>query len=202
MVLTKILRQDVAEIAMQNVSFVLILAVVGVFSWRSRAFNVGGMLVFTLAAYAAWSLGSFVWALPVLLGLLVYTVAVYAARHEAFLKVRSVFKAIIPPVLVLLAANVAYQFDNRATYNFLYGPYLTGCVAVTIQSCWALLLVDWQPPPASRESAVLVASALCTAILAVPPWLVVEGASLTAIGFDVRDVYGLSRSVRQRDTTR
>ena len=130
----------------------------------------------------AWSLGSFVWALPVLLGLLVYTVAVYAARHEAFLKVRSVFKAIIPPVLVLLAANVAYQFDNRATYNFLYGPYLTGCVAVTIQSCWALLLVDWHPPLASRELAVLGVSALCMAILAVPQWLVVEGASLTAIG--------------------
>ena len=180
-VLTKILRQDLAEIAMQNISFLLICLVVGLFAWRSRALNVGGMLVFTLAAYAAWSLGSFYWSMPVFLGLLVYAVAVYASRQTEIHKVRSVVKAILPPFLVLVAANAAYQFDQRLLFNYLYGPFVTGCAAVAAQSCWVLILNHRQLSPTGRQTGVFLLALICTTAIVWPPSLVISGATFAAV---------------------
>lgn len=169
-VLTKILRQDLAEIAAQNASLWLICLIVGWAAWRTWAFNVGGTIVFILAAYAAWSLGSFYWALPAFLGLAGYTMSLFFARHRETYKVRPVVRSLLTPFLILAAANVAFQFDAVDTFNFLFGPYLAGCIMVGVQRVWIQLRTDWLIGIWLRLIGVVATAVMGATLIAVPLW--------------------------------
>ena len=67
-ILGKITTKPLSEVVFQNLSLLAICLAVGLVVWRFRSFNVGGAITFILFAYGTWSLGSWVWALPVFVG--------------------------------------------------------------------------------------------------------------------------------------
>jgi phytol kinase len=133
-VLQKITTKPIAHIAMQNVAFVCIVALVLLLVWKIEWFNAGGALAVTLFVFAAWSLGPrFRWVIPVFIGLFclaLVRVFVLKRGERRRLKVRAVTRALIVPFLFLLAANMTLQFD------LFYGPYLAACAAVFAFVAW------------------------------------------------------------------
>jgi phytol kinase len=127
-VLQKITTKPLPHIAMQNVAFVCIVALVLLLSWRIHWFNAGGAFAVTLFVFAAWSLGPrYRWAIPVFIGLAGLALARFLVRRRGErrrLKVRAVTRTLIVPFLFLLAANMTGLFD------LFYGPYLAACAAV------------------------------------------------------------------------
>jgi phytol kinase len=126
-ILGKITTKPLSEVIYQNVSLLAICLGVGLAAWRFRSFNVGGAITFILFAYGTWSLGSWVWTLPVLLGLAGYLAVqprFAPPGHGSALKVRTVVRALLPPFILLLLAN---SLARDATF---FGPYLAASAAV------------------------------------------------------------------------
>lgn len=133
-VLQKITTKPLGHIALQNVAFVCIVALVLLLAWRIEWFNAGGAIAVTLFVFAAWSLGPrYRWALPVFIGLgglaLVRVLLVRRGERRR-LKVRAVTRALIVPFVFLLAANMTTLFD------VFYAPYLAACAAVFAFVAW------------------------------------------------------------------
>jgi dolichol kinase len=126
-ILGKITTKPLSEVVYQNLSLLAICLGVGFAAWRFRSFNVGGAITFILFAYGTWSLGSWMWTLPVFLGLAVY-LAVWLRfappGHGSGMKVRTVTRALLPPFVVLLLSNSLAQ---DATF---FGPFLAASAAV------------------------------------------------------------------------
>lgn len=135
LVLTKTMQTDVYDLSIQNVSFLAILTIVIVFSYVSRAFNVGGAIVVCLGSYSCWAMGSFDWALPVFVGFGFYLVASRIAKSPWKLRVRPVLISLLPPLLILAAANIFLNVDRVDGYRFLFVPFLTSVSMALTQGC-------------------------------------------------------------------
>jgi phytol kinase len=174
-VLAKITTKPVPHIALQNLAFVGIVALVLLLAWKIEWFNAGGALAVTLFVFAAWSLGPrYRWAIPVFIALTALAVVrVFVVRRgeRRRLKVRAVTRALIVPFLFLLAANMTSQFD------LFYAPYLAACAAVfafvtwtggraasafILGGCAAMLIVLPMQVATSSAAAVIVVVALMT----------------------------------------
>jgi phytol kinase len=133
-VLQKITTKTVEHIALQNVAFVCIVALVLLLAWRIEWFNAGGAIAVTLFVFAAWSLGDrFRYVIPVFIGLFgLALVRIFVIRRgdRRRLKVRAVTRALIVPFLFLLAANMTGLFD------LFFPPYLAACAAVFAFVAW------------------------------------------------------------------
>lgn len=177
-VLAKITTKPVAEIAYQNLSFILIFAVIGIVSWKFRSFNTGGMIAIVLFTFATWSLGSRRWALPVMLAIAAFILAkaALAGRTGEPLRVRVITHAVFVPFLVLLAANLTGRF------GFFFAPYLMGIVMVLALVWWdgRMRLGLWQRwGDATVAGAIGAVAAL---VVALPVWLIVpEAPSFTTL---------------------
>lgn len=130
-ILGKITTKPLEEVVFQNLSLLAICLAVALLVWRFRSFNVGGAITFILFAYGTWSLGSWLWASPVLAGFLLYLAAWLAfARHFApkghgtGFKVRTLSRAFLPPFAFLLVGNSLRQLPDW------FGPYLAASAAV------------------------------------------------------------------------
>lgn len=126
-ILGKITTKPLSEVVYQNLSLLAICLVIGFAAWRFRSFNVGGAITFILFAYGTWSLGSWVWTLPVLVGFVGYLAAwkrFAPPGHGSGLKVRTVARALLPPFAMLVLAN---SLARDATF---FGPYLAASAAV------------------------------------------------------------------------
>jgi phytol kinase len=165
-VLQKITTKPVLHIALQNVAFVCIVALVLLLAWRIEWFNAGGAIAVTLFVFAAWSLGDhYRWAIPVFIGLAgLALVRVFVLRRgeRRRLKVRAVTRALIVPFVFLLAANMTGLFDT------FYAPYLAACAAVFAFVAWT----------GGRAVNALAAGA-CAALLLVLPMRIALPASAT-----------------------
>jgi phytol kinase len=133
-VLQKITTKTVEHIALQNVAFVCIVAVVLLLAWRIEWFNAGGAIAVTLFVFAAWSLGDhYRYVIPVFIGLFgLALVRIFVIRRgdRRRLKVRAVTRALIVPFVFLLAANMSGLFD------VFFAPYLAACAAVFAFVAW------------------------------------------------------------------
>ena len=126
-ILGKITTKPLSEVIFQNLSLLAICLGVGLAVWRFRSFNVGGAITFILFAYGTWSLGSWVWTLPVFVGFAGYLAAWkrYAPPgHASGIKVRTVARALLPPFSMLVLAN------SLGRYEMFFGPYLGASAAV------------------------------------------------------------------------
>jgi dolichol kinase len=126
-ILGKITTKPLSEVVYQNVSLLAICLGVGLAVWRFRSFNVGGAITFILFAYGTWSLGSWVWALPVFLGFAGYLAAwlrFAPPGHGAGIKVRTLARALLPPFTMLLLAN---SLEDGGRF---FSPYLAASAAV------------------------------------------------------------------------
>jgi len=126
-ILGKITTKPLSEVIFQNLSLLAICLAIGLAVWRFRSFNVGGAIAFILFAYGTWSLGSWIWTLPVLLGFAVYLAAwlrFAPPGHGSGLKVRIIARALLPPFTMLLLANSLRRDET------FFAPYLAASAAV------------------------------------------------------------------------
>jgi hypothetical protein len=126
-ILGKITTKPLSEVVYQNLSLFFICLGVGLAVWRFRSLNVGGAISFILFAYGTWSLGSWVWALPVLVGFAGYLAAwlrFAPPGHASGVKVRTVARALLPPFTMLLLANMLQR------YEMFFAPFLAASAAV------------------------------------------------------------------------
>ncbi|HTG36462.1 MAG TPA: hypothetical protein VLB76_26390 [Thermoanaerobaculia bacterium] len=126
-ILGKITTKPLSEVIFQNLSLLAICLGVGLAAWRFRSFNVGGAITFILFAYGTWSLGSWMWSLPVFLGFAGYLAAwlrFAPPGHGSGLKVRTVVRALLPPFSMLVLSN------SLARNEFFFAPYLAASAAV------------------------------------------------------------------------
>lgn len=127
--LDKITAKPLAEIIFQNVSLLAIAAGVALAARRARAFNTGATLVGVLFTYAAWSLGSWLWALPALTALLVFLLP---RGDRLKVRARTLLRAVLPALAVLIIANA------RANYADGYGPFTAAVAMLLALGGWAL----------------------------------------------------------------
>ncbi|MCP4203950.1 MAG: hypothetical protein GY769_18690 [bacterium] len=166
-VLGKITTKPVPEIVFQNLSLVAICVVMALLVRRYPFFNVGAAIAVVLFSYANWSLGSWVWAVPVLAGVAVYLVAsMQLARGRApRLRVRTVARALIPLFLILVVANAFGQ------YRMLFGPYLAACGSVLAFSLANPVLRLERLQLGPRLARVALVALITTAATALFSWM-------------------------------
>lgn len=190
-ILSKITSKPLAEIIYQNVSLVVICAALGLIIRRSRSFNVGGAIAFALFVYGAWSLGSELWAFPVMTGFLAYSVMWFIypvpTGSSSNVKVRIVFRALVIPLLLLVVGNLLGKD------GFMYGPFLAACAVVLSFSIrnhllWAGITPDGYKGKLLTAGVCLVSAALLalTPVLALgaglfPPCFFFMACALTVV---------------------
>jgi dolichol kinase len=126
-ILGKITTKPLSEVVYQNLSLLAICLGVGFAVWRFRSFNVGGAITFILFAYGTWSLGSWMWTLPVFVGFAGYLgtwLRFAPPGHASGIKVRTLVRALLPPFAVLVLSN---SLAMDATF---FSPYLAAIAAV------------------------------------------------------------------------
>jgi dolichol kinase len=135
--LSRVAAKPVEEIASLCASLFVTTILIGIVIWRVRIFNVGGTVVFILFAYGAWTLGSFAWALPVLLAFAAYVglrrLVAIPADH-VLPRVRLLARIVVVPLGIVVLAHALER------HQFLYGPYLAACAAILAFVLWNDLL--------------------------------------------------------------
>jgi phytol kinase len=199
-VLSRMVTKQPVELAFQSLSLLVIFAMISWIGWRRRSFDAGGAIGFALFAYGIWALGNWQWALPLLVGLLLFVSVWYVGhRHGAPrpIGLRLVLRTVAAPLLVAALANGTREF--RAGF----GPYLAACGAVL---CFALWDGDLGPSRARMSRAfgaalidALGVVLLSVAVTALVPWLVQRQPvrALAAVGAAV-GVVALAFVVLQR----
>lgn len=183
-ILSKITTKPVPEILYQTASLAVLSLAVLLAMRRSRPFNAGGAIMFTLFAYGAWSLGSERWALPILTGFAVYAAAWWrfplpAERRPA---VRLLFRALVVPLLLLVGGNML----GREAAFFL--PFVAAVGAVLALSLMNHAALAWPEAGAPMgwtfaAGAGLVAwvAVALPALALVPGGTAADGAALLAV---------------------
>jgi phytol kinase len=126
-ILGKITTKPLSEVVFQNLSLLVFCLAVGLVAWRFRSFNVGGAITFVLFAYGTWSLGSWIWTLPVIVGFVGYLACwlrFAPPHHAAGIKVRTLARALLPPFTMLILANSLRRGET------FFAPYLAASAAV------------------------------------------------------------------------
>lgn len=194
-VLTKLLRQPLDELIRQNIAFAVLAVLTAVAAFYTRALNVGAAVVFLLAAYGAWSLGSPDWAGPATAGLAVYLLARAVGESTVTVRSRRITRRLMLPFLVLVAANVAWQYDRLDWYAWLFGPYLMGCLAATVVGMGIGLSTRHLADRSRRRPDMLLVSLLAAAVSVGPGLLLhpetswIAAAIVAALGLVVGQVY-------------
>lgn len=110
------------EIAFQCLSLLVVAGVVTASNARSRTLNIRLLIIFILASYSAWALGSAEWMIPGLVGFMIYNGLCRDCRPlpESF-TARALFRPLYAPLLILFAANATLRL------SFWYVPFLGAC---------------------------------------------------------------------------
>lgn len=189
-ILSKIASKPVEEIVYQSVSLAALCAALGLVIRRSRSFNTGGTIAFLLFVYGAWSLGSELWAFPVLVGFLAYSAMWFIfplqAGSSSNVKVRIVFRALVIPLLLLVVGNM---FEEG---GFMYGPFLAACAVVLSLSIWNHLIWAGVMPEGSKK--LLLESGICllsAALVAAGPLIAFGTGVFPSFLFCVACVFGV-----------
>lgn len=171
-ILGKITTKPVSEIVYQNLSLVAICLVVVALARMVPVFNTGAAIAMILFAYANWSLGSWQWALPVLVGLACYLLAwIRVADHapESQIRIRAISRALLPLFLILVGANATRSFD------LFYGPYVIATASVLAFSLAGPVLNLRRLSRGKRPIAVAATAFVATAVTGLGPWLLQGG---------------------------
>jgi phytol kinase len=179
-ILGKITTKPLSEVAFQNVSLLVMCVAVGIAVWKLKSFNVGGAITFLLFAYGTWSLGNWMWALPVFAGFAGYLLlrrSFAPPEHLQGVKVRTMMRALLPPFTMLVLAN------SLRTAAPFYAPYLAALSAVMAFSLDEGAFRLERYGAALRALAALVLGVVAWAFVALVPWALkgVHAATLLAI---------------------
>jgi len=161
-----------ADIASLNLGLLAICLAVGIAAWRSRGFNVGGVLALILISFTAWCFGPLYWAVPFFLGLAVYLPLWFSQPRTPVIPAAVVLEALVPTAGVLVASSGFQRPD------FFYAPYVASitflavlCMAYRVRRLWRV-----GTRPGMAAGAVLVVPAWL--VTAVVPWRMQSGESI------------------------
>ena len=168
-VLHRIVEMPWGDLVLKNLILLALFLGVGLLVWRTRHLNFGAALVFILFTYAASALANGYWALPPLVGLLLYLAVRLAAPPPAGYRTQVkivVFVRLHAPPLLLLAFA-----DATGDHAFLQGPYVV-CYATMISfGVWVYLAWRGLVPHRMRLGAAGLSGAMFGTAVAVLPWV-------------------------------
>lgn len=124
-ILGKITTKPLSEIAFQNISVIGLGAIIAIGARRFPALNVGATIAVLLFTYGLWSLGTPLWAVPVLIAMVALVVARSGKFSGQHIGVRPVARACMPLVAILVLANT---YDAS---NFWFAPFVGATAAMT-----------------------------------------------------------------------
>ncbi|MDP8247302.1 MAG: hypothetical protein P9M00_04130 [Candidatus Tritonobacter lacicola] len=172
-ILSKITSKPLTEVVYQNLSLAGLCLCVSLLVWRVRSFNVGATIALVLFTYGAWSLGSELWALPILLGIFAYLGSWFffplPLEARPPLKVRLASRALIIPLILLMAGNM---LNMSALF---YGPFIAALAVILSFSLWNHLMIARPHKGPRRAIGALCTGAIAWGTVAVVPWLVSPG---------------------------
>ncbi len=171
LLLTKLLRCDESEILIQLSGLAAIVMVVGIAGWVSQSTNVGATLIVMLMTYAAYSLGSIDWAVPILLCIAFFLlVRSRYARGERFRSQRMTQEFLLP-FAALALANWGWNADRKELYAACFGPFLVANLALV--TLGAVRLADRDQAQKRRLSLgnIFTITCLSAALILLPTWL-------------------------------
>jgi len=173
--LQKIIAAPVHEAAFQTASLYVMAITVFAIAYRVRWFNVGATLVVILYAFGAWALGGWMWALPVVIGLITTMLGGLRAsnRRAGSVKVRYIAGMVAPPFLFLILGNMLKELD------WFFGPYLAAIGVVTVFWVRANSRHFRDRVNPMLLFAIATGSFLCSAFL---PWILQTDRSYSALG--------------------
>lgn len=168
-ILGKITTKPLPEVAFQNASLLGLTVLIGLGARRFPKLNVGATIAVLLFTYGLWSLGSPLWALPVLIGLVALVVARSGKFSGRYVGVRPVARACMPLVAILVVSNM------NAAHNFWFATFLGATAAMT-----AIGVVQ---AAGHRPRAVVLALTAVVAIVGVPAAIAISAplASVAAL---------------------
>jgi len=207
-VLTKLLRQPTEELVSQNIAFLAITLAIAAACTFVRSFNVGATLVFLLATYGAWSLGSPDWAWPAAGGLIVYLASRIIGGSQFVVRSRGITDRLLLPFLVLVAANVLWGYGRTDWYVWLFGPYLAGCLATAVVGAAISLSARHAAAPGRRRIEMAIIATAAGAAIVLPCLLLQDGVSPAAaivvvlVGVVVGQVFAIRAPADERITQR
>lgn len=175
-ILEKITTKPVPEIAFQNASLIGLAAVIGIGARNVPGLNVGATIAVLLFTYGLWSLGSPLWALPVLIALVALVVARSGRFSGRYVGVRPVARACMPLVAILIVSNM-----NQA-HNFWFAPFLGATAAMT-----AIGVVQ---AAGHRLRALVLALGACAAIVLIPAAIAISAPAVSVAALFVVALLG------------
>lgn len=116
-VLEKITSKPISEILYQITSAFSLSLIIGYLLFRSNIINTGASITLILFTYAAWSLGSEIWALPIILIYIIPIVCVSRTKLIECLIANDIIKSLLPSFMILIIANLS-------NLDFWFIPYL------------------------------------------------------------------------------
>ena len=177
-ILDRITGKPLGEIAYQNVSLLVLCAVLGIIAWRAHTFNTGGTILVVLAVYGCWSLGGVEWALPVFLSVALFvafrTRLLATSEHLGGIRVRVAFRAVSVPFAFLVAANASGQ------YAFYYGGFVVSAAVMAALACWKCIKANPKGGDGRWSPALLTGLLFCCVLIVGVPALVLY-VSLVAV---------------------
>jgi len=175
LVVDRMSAKGLADIASLNVGLLVIGLVLGFVVWRSRGFNVGGVLAMILFGFTAWTFGPLYWALPFFLGLAIYIPLWFTPARTTGIPAAVVLEALVPTACVLVASSAFERPD------FFYAPYVASITFLAVLCLTYRFRRLGQPSSwktTAFGSALVVPSWLVTAVV---PWQLHTGESFGSV---------------------
>lgn len=175
LVVDRMAVRSLADIASLNIGLLVISIAIGILVWKSRGFNVGGVLVLILFSFTAWCFGPLYWAVPFFLGLAIYLPLWFTPARTSSIPAAVVLEALVPTACVLVAASAFERPD------FFYAPYIASICFLTVL---CLIYRLRRLGQASRGKGMVVGTALVVPawlVTAVVPWQLHSGESFGSV---------------------
>ncbi len=177
-VLLKLTLKPLPELIFQSVSLFAIVFLFGWLCYLTRVISIGSALILVGVAYAGWSLGSWHWEVPLILGFLVYVAFRWWFRPvEARPGVvpKTILAILIIPLALIILANAMMQ------HSFFFAPYVAVCAATAVLTSWDVYFRAKSCAPTARRGASLAIVLIIPLLVIVPTWLVVPGRQLLSV---------------------
>jgi dolichol kinase len=163
--LLKLPTKPQAEILFQCLSFIGISMGIAIANSRQSTLRTRPLIIFILSSFAAWSLGSADWMIPIIVGFIVYNhICSSCDRLPAHLAARVLLRPMYPPLFILFAANATLEFD------FWFAPYVVA-TATTTSLCVASRYrrgSNCQPLKGPRKLAAILLPITLSLLLSLP----------------------------------
>ena len=151
-ILLKITSKPVAEVLFQSISMVVIICTILLIIRLTKTFSVRDSIIFIIFSYAAWSLGSVDWSMPIFVAFIIYSLCRFCVKSDKpfIIETGALMRVVLVPMAVLAVAN------ELSLYKVLYGPFLTAVVMALLISIWRYLRDSFFLPSFSRRSLILL----------------------------------------------